>query len=85
MTKESYKLQESKKRITSQIKFFELLLQHLQGTDPIYKSRAVWSSMCVHRYINNCLMSDIQIAMQQKSKKNEAANDYKIENEIFWI
>lgn len=75
MTKENDNVQEAKKSIKSHIKFLESLLQHLRGADTPYKARAMWAVWCIHRYINDRLMNDIQMAMEQNAKGKEAAND----------
>lgn len=75
MTKENDNVQEAKKSIKAHIKFFESLLQHLRGPETPYKTRAMWTAWCLHRYINERLMNDIQMAMEQNLKSKEAAND----------
>jgi len=53
------------------IKFFESLLKHLNGNDEGLKSRAMWASWCLHTYLNNGLILDIQKAMKEHGGDND--------------
>ena len=64
-------IKEAKQSIKSHIKFFESLLSHLNGADPVLKGRAMWASWCLHRYMNDSLVSDIQEAMIKHGAKDE--------------
>jgi hypothetical protein len=64
---------EAKQSIKSHIKFFESLLKHLNSDADRQKNRALWASWCLHRYINEGLIVDIEQAM----KSHTAANDEK--------
>ena len=66
---------EAKKILKYHIKFLESLLKHINGTDKIMQSRAMWTSWCLHRYINDGLMKDIENAICEfGEKKNENIN-----------
>ncbi len=64
---------EAKQSIKAHIKFFEALLNHLNGTDEIFKGRAMWAAWCLHRYMNDGLISDIEKAMKERGN-NDASN-----------
>lgn len=63
--KEDKNVYEAKQSLKSHIKFFEALLNHIKGNDPVLKGRAMWATWCLHRYINDGLVKDIEMAMQQ--------------------
>jgi hypothetical protein len=67
MTKEHDNLLEAKRSVKAHIEFFEALLGHLKGHNIILRNRAVWASWCLHRYINDKLMDDIQDAIEKNS------------------
>lgn len=54
---------EAKKCLNAHLKFIQALKKHINGTDPIMKGRALWASWCIHRYMNDTLVSDIEKAM----------------------
>ncbi len=60
---------EAKKSIKHHIKFFESLLKHLNGDDLILKGRSMWAAWCLHRYINDGLITDMEKAMKENSNK----------------
>jgi hypothetical protein len=60
---------EAKKSIKYHIKFLQALLKHLNGADPILQDRAGWASWCLHRYMNDRLVSDIEKAMNDTENK----------------
>lgn len=72
MNNENETIQEAKKSIKSHIKFFESLLGHIKGNNPALKSRAMWATWCLHRYINDRLIHDIEKAMKEHGGVNEA-------------
>lgn len=63
--KEDQNVYEAKQSVKAHIKFFEALLKHLNGSDPVLKGRAMWASWCLHRYINDGLISDIEKAIRE--------------------
>lgn len=69
MTKEYDNVLEAKKSVKAHISFFEALLKHLNGTDKVLRGRAVWASWCLHRYINDKMIGDIQDAMDNNVPK----------------
>ena len=56
---------EAKESIKAHIKFFEALLKHLNGNDVVLKGRAMWAAWCLHQYMNDGLVSDIETAMKR--------------------
>lgn len=64
MNKDEQNVYEAKQSLKYHIKFFEALLKHLNGNDPVQKARAMWTSWCLHRYMNDGLMSDIEQAIK---------------------
>ena len=54
---------EARQSLKHHIKFFESLLKHVSGNDEVIKGRAMWASWCLHRYINDGLVKDIEKAM----------------------
>lgn len=73
MNREDNSVIEAKKSLKAHIKFFEALLKHLNGNDTILKGRAMWATWCLHRYLNDGLLVDIEKAM-----KELGASDQKI-------
>lgn len=73
MTEEYKNVLEAKKSVKLHIEFFESLLKHLNGTDKVLRSRACFAAWCLHRYINDKLIGDVQDAIEQTKK--EAGND----------
>lgn len=70
MDKETDNICEAKKSIRSHIKFFEALMKHLNGNDDVLKSRAMWASWVLHRYINDGFIRDIEKAMRENSSNS---------------
>jgi hypothetical protein len=64
---------EAKQSLKAHIKFFDALLKHLNGSDQVLKGRAMWATWCLHRYINDGLVIDIETAMRQHGEKNPHA------------
>ena len=60
---------EAKQSVKAHIKFFEALLKHLNGNDKVLKGRAMWASWCLHRYINDGLVPDMENAMRELGEK----------------
>lgn len=66
---ENVNITEAKNSLKYHIKFFESLLQHVRrGTEP-HLSRSMWAAWCLHRYINDQLMNDIEKAMREFGDK----------------
>lgn len=63
---------DAKKSLKHHIKFFESLKSHLTGPDEVQKARAMWATWCLHRYINDFLISDIEKAMAEFGAKHDA-------------
>ena len=72
MTQEYNTVLEAKKSLKAHISFFETLLKHLNGTDKVLRGRAVWATWCLHRYINDKMIGDIQDAIEQNAPKENA-------------
>ncbi len=71
-TKDNQNVYEAKQSVKAHIKFFEALLSHLNGNDEVLKARAMWASWCLHRYINDRFIPDIEKAMREN--KDETSN-----------
>jgi hypothetical protein len=67
MTQEYNTILEAKRSIKAHISFFEELLKHLNGPNKALRSRAVWATWCLHRYINDKLIGEIQTAIEQNT------------------
>ena len=67
MNKENKNVYEAKQSVKAHIKFFEALLKHLNGNDEVLKGRAMWASWCLHRYINDSFIPDIEKSMLENS------------------
>lgn len=65
MKKQNENVYEAKQCIKSHIKFFESLINHLNSSSEVLKGRAMWATWCLHRYINDGLISDIEKAMRE--------------------
>lgn len=68
MSKEG-NIQEAKQSLKSHIKFFESLLGHIKGNNEVLKARSMWATWCLHRYIQDQLVFDIEKAMTQFGDK----------------
>lgn len=75
MTQEYNTVLEAKKSVKAHIQFFESLLKHLNGTDKALRSRAVWAAWCLHRYINDRLINEIQMVMEQNTPPDGKNHD----------
>lgn len=73
---ENKNITDAKHSLKSHIKFLEALLKHINGNDTILKNRAMWATYCLHRYINDGLMIDIETEIREsiKSAQDELAN-----------
>ncbi len=69
MNQELNTVLEAKKSVKAHINFFENLLEHLKGSDKALRGRAVWAAWCLHRYINDHLIADINEAMKIHTPK----------------
>lgn len=69
MTKENNNLLEAKRSMKANIEFLEAVLGHLKGTNKLLRDRAVWAAWCLHRYINDHLIGDINEAMRVHAPK----------------
>ena len=69
MTQEYENLLEARRSVEAHIQFFESILKHLKGTDKVLRARAIWAAWCLHRYINDHLMNDIQAAIEKNTPK----------------
>ncbi len=68
---ENKNIYEAKKSLKSHIKFFESLLHHINGTDEVLRARAMWATWCLHRYMNDRLIIDIEKAMNEFNDVNK--------------
>lgn len=66
--REDKNVTDAKKSLKAHITFFEALLKHLRGNDKALQARAMWATWCLHRYINDGLMPDIERAIQYNSE-----------------
>jgi hypothetical protein len=71
MTDESNNVLEAKKSIKSHIKFFESLIKHLNSDNEVLKSRAMFAAWCLHRYLNDGLIIDMEKAMCKQVATND--------------
>lgn len=67
---ENQAIKEAKKSLKAHIKFFESLLLHIRKGEEPHMSRAMWATWCLHRYINDTLIVDIEKAMKEFGIKN---------------
>ena len=68
---ENPNITEAKNSLKHQIKFFESLLAHIRrGQEPLL-SRSMWATWCLHRYIEDNLMGDIEAAMKEHGALKE--------------
>ena len=71
MSEENKNVYEAKKSLKANIKLFEDLLKHVNGTDEVIKARAMWATWCLHRYINDRIIVDIEMAMREYGTKEK--------------
>lgn len=62
--KENENITEAKKIIKHQIKFFQSLLAHIRKGEEPFLSRSMWASWCLHRYIEDKLIDDMEAAVK---------------------
>jgi len=67
MTQEYNTILQAKKSVKAHIAFFESLLKHLNGTDKALRARAGYAAWCLHRYINDRLMGELQAVIEQNT------------------
>ena len=72
MSEENKNVYEAKQSLKAHIKFFEALLKHINGNDEVHKARAMCATLCLHRYINDGLIIDIEKALTQFCTKTDA-------------
>lgn len=58
-------IKEAKNSLKAHIKFFQALLSHIRSEQEPFMSRAMWATWCLHRYINDKLMTDIEEAIKK--------------------
>ena len=61
-------IQEAKKSLKHHIKFLESLKDHITKKEEPMLSRAMWATWCLHRYINDQLVHDIEKAMKENKE-----------------
>jgi hypothetical protein len=66
---EHINITEAKKSLKHQIKFFESLLAHIKRCEEPMLSRAMYASWCLHRYIQDQLMDDMEQAMKEHTNE----------------
>lgn len=70
MTKEYDTVLEAKKSVKAHIIFLETILEHLKSHDKVLRGRAVLASWCLHRYINDHFINDINHVMAANAQKD---------------
>ncbi len=65
---ENPNIQEAKKSLKAHIKFLESLKENITKKEEPMLSRAMWATWCLHRYINDQLVHDIQKAIEENGK-----------------
>lgn len=73
-SKQDENIVEAKKSLKSHIKFLECLIKHIGGDDEVLKGRAMWAAWCLHRYINDGMIKDIEQAMRAFKASNDPVN-----------
>ena len=66
MSNDSDIIRDAKKSIKHHIKFLESLKQNISFGSDEMKHKAIWATYCLHRYMNDKLMDDIQAAIKQQ-------------------
>lgn len=67
MTRVDATVVEAKNVLKHQIKFLESLKRHISGDDLMMKSNAMWTAWCLHQYMQNQLIKDIEKAQMAHS------------------
>ncbi len=62
---ENPNIQEAKKSLKAHIKFLESLKENITKKEEPMLSRAMWATWCLHRYINDQLVHDIEKVMKE--------------------
>jgi hypothetical protein len=65
VSEEDINVYEAKKSLKTHIKFFDVLLKHLDGENEEIKRSTMWATYCLHRYINDRLLVDINRAVRE--------------------
>ncbi len=65
MSREDASVVDAKAVIKHQIKFLESLKKHIFGDNLMLKSNAMWTAWCLHQYMQNHLIKDIETAMRE--------------------
>lgn len=68
---ENPNIKEAKKSLKHHIKFFESLLTHIRRGEEPMLSRSIWATWCLHRYIQDRLIGDIEHAMKEHSESDK--------------
>lgn len=64
---------EAKESIKYHIKFFESLLDNIRRGKEPHMGHAMWATWCLHRYIEDRLIEDIEKAIKENSPENNSA------------
>lgn len=82
MSREDASVIEAKNVIKHQIKFLESLKKHISGTDLMLKSNAMWTTWVLHKYMQNQLIEDIEMAQKlNHDNRGEARNAIPLSSE----
>ena len=65
---ENVNITEAKKSLKHNVKFFQSLLAHIKKGEEPFMSRSMWATWCLHRYINDQLVHDIEKAMRENKE-----------------
>jgi hypothetical protein len=68
---------DAKKCLKSHIKFLESLLRNINRNDEALLSKSMWTSWCIHQYMQNQLMTDVKNAILKNAPRT---GDNPIEN-----
>lgn len=64
-------IKEAKKSLKAHIKFLESLQTHIKRGEEPMLSRAMFTTYCIHRYLNDELMNDVEMVMKKNQKQGE--------------
>lgn len=62
---ENVNITEAKKSLKHHVKFFQSLLAHIKKGEEPFMSRSMWATWCLHRYIEDRLVHDIEKVMKE--------------------
>lgn len=62
---------EAKQSLKDHIRFIQSLIKHLTGKDETSKAKAVWTAYCLHNYLENGLISDVEKAIESHCNSND--------------